>query len=216
MVKENNQIFLSYSRSEATFALKLATDLRQREVDLWIDQLDIPTGERWDQAVEDALKKSNALMVILSPDAVSSNNVLDEISYALEENKKIIPVVHKSCKLPLRLRRLQFIDFEKGYDNAFSKLLVSLGKKIDEIGYQKSLADESLPISSKPQPQKGGFKNKLFAILIFIAVSIVGNILTTFLIRSLGIYDSIMAIIPSIVFLIIGFIFAIKQWSKKN
>lgn len=44
---------------------------------------------------------------------------MDEVSYALEEGKKVIPVLLSDCDTPFRLRRLQRIDFTADYDNGF-------------------------------------------------------------------------------------------------
>jgi TIR domain len=79
--------FLSYARKDTQFALQLLFDLRKRGADLWIDQLDIKQAEHWDSAIEDALAKSPRLLVVLSPAAVKSNNVMDEVSYALTHGK---------------------------------------------------------------------------------------------------------------------------------
>ena len=58
---------------------------------MWIDQLDIAPGQRWDRAVEDALAQCLELVVILSPAAVESTNVMDEVSLALEDGKTGCP-----------------------------------------------------------------------------------------------------------------------------
>jgi hypothetical protein len=78
-------IFVSYSRHDGEFALQLGHDLRAAGVNLWIDQLDIPLGGRWDRAVEQALRACRMLIVILSPEVVASENVMDEVGYALKE-----------------------------------------------------------------------------------------------------------------------------------
>ena len=67
------------------------------------------------------------MIVVLSPKSVASNNVMDEVSYALEENKLVIPVLHKDCNIPFRLRRVQRIDFTADYDTGFSDLMRALG-----------------------------------------------------------------------------------------
>jgi hypothetical protein len=123
--------FFSYARSDSDFVLKLAKDLRQAGADVWLDQLDIKSGSRWDLTIENALKDSTKMLVILSPDSVLSNNVMDEVSFALEEGKTVIPVLFKSCDIPFRLRRLQFADFTKDYNEALESLLtaLNLGKK---------------------------------------------------------------------------------------
>lgn len=117
------KVFISYSRTDGAFVLELARDLRAAGVDLWVDQLDIRTGDTWDQAVENALEECAGLLVVLSPDAVASRSVMDEVSYALEEDKRVIPVIHRECKIPFRLRRVQHTDLTVGYDRGLSGLV---------------------------------------------------------------------------------------------
>jgi TIR domain len=50
------------------------------------------------------------LVVILSPAAVESTNVMDEVSLALEDGKTVVPVLHREGKIPFRLRHLQYVD----------------------------------------------------------------------------------------------------------
>jgi hypothetical protein len=119
-------IFVSYARVNGEFALKLAKDLRTANVKVWMDQLDIRAGEIWDRAVEDALQRCTGLLVILSPIAVSSRSVMDEVSFALEENKKVVPVLHQTCEIPFRLRRVQRTDFTSDYSAGLSKLIDAL------------------------------------------------------------------------------------------
>jgi hypothetical protein len=118
--------FFSYSRKDTKFILKLAQELRDVGVNLWLDQLDILGGQHWDRAVEEALKTCHGMIVGLSPEAVASNNVMDEVSYALEEGRQVVPVLLRPCEMPFRLRRLQFIDFTADYDTGFSQLLRTL------------------------------------------------------------------------------------------
>src|SRR5512142_3024261 len=99
-------IFFSYARQDSDFALKLGTQLRERGARLWLDQLDIAPGARWDDAIEKALANCSHVVAILSPASVDSNNVMDEVSYALEEGKQVIPVLYRECEIPFRLRRL--------------------------------------------------------------------------------------------------------------
>jgi hypothetical protein len=67
-----------------------------------------------------------ATPIVLSPEALASNNVMDEVSYALEEEKLIVPILFRSCAIPFRLRRVQYIDFTASYRTGFSQLLRAL------------------------------------------------------------------------------------------
>ena len=119
--------FVSYAREDAEFVLRLAKDLRLGGAGVWVDQLDIAPGQRWDRAVEDALAKCLQLVVILSPAAVESTNVMDEVSLALEDGKTVVPVLHRQCKIPFRLRRLQYVDLSVDYKAGHDRLLDTLG-----------------------------------------------------------------------------------------
>jgi nucleoside-triphosphatase THEP1 len=119
--------FVSYAREDAEFVLRLTKELRAGGADVWIDQLDISPGQRWDRAVEDALAKCLQLVVVLSPAAVESTNVMDEVSLALEDGKTVVPVLHRQCKIPFRLRRLQYVDLSLNYSAGLDRLLETLG-----------------------------------------------------------------------------------------
>ena len=116
--EKQRKTFLSYSRVNKDFALRLAKELKSEGFDIWLDQLDIPAGSRWDREVERALKESEIFMIILTPASVDSENVLDEIGYAIDNGKRFLPVLLENCEVPLRLRRFQYVDFtNKDFDD---------------------------------------------------------------------------------------------------
>ncbi len=149
----NNTLFISYAREDADFALRLAKDLRAAGVAIWIDQLDIPTGARWDRAVQTALENCARFLIILSPASTASENVQDELALALDENKIIVPVLYRECKTPLRLRRLQRIDFTQDYRRGLKKLLEDISraeeKPVARVQEEPRPAPEPRP---EPQP----------------------------------------------------------------
>jgi TIR domain-containing protein len=132
------QYFFSYAREDAEFVLKLARELRAVGANLWVDQLDILGGQRWDRAVGDALESSQGMIAVLSPNSLASNNVMDEVSYALEEGKLVVPVLIRPCELPFRLRRVQHIDFTAEYATGFSQLLRALRIKQPPVTIEPS------------------------------------------------------------------------------
>lgn len=118
--------FLSYSRSDEVQALMVAQKIRAIGVQLWVDKLDIRAGEKWDSAIQSALQNSTHVIVLLSQEAVASENVLDEIGLALDDKKTIIPLLLKPCDRPLRIRRIQYIDCTSDLDHATLLLSVRL------------------------------------------------------------------------------------------
>jgi len=118
--------FISYSREDSEFALRLAQDLKAAGAAVWIDQLDIAAGQLWDNAIEEALIASPRMLLILSPGSARSNNVRNEISFALEQGKTVIPVLYQDCTVPLQLQRANRVDFRADYTHGLQFLLASL------------------------------------------------------------------------------------------
>lgn len=157
MQVEGMKVFFSYARADSDFALRLAKDMRSAGVDIWIDQLDIPTGARWDQTVEDALKACPRFLIILSPASIASQNVMDEVAFAIDQHKEILPLFYQKCDIPFRLKRLQHIDFTDDYDTALNKLLFALSTQSPSLSngreillakpnFLRTIANKRLPI----------------------------------------------------------------------
>jgi hypothetical protein len=105
-------VFLSYSRKNHPWVQEFVSALRNAGVKAWFDVQDIAPGDRWEDQVQDALRQSTTLVVILTPDSVSSPWTFFELGAALADGKKIIPVVLQDMDLravPLPLRRFQLL-----------------------------------------------------------------------------------------------------------
>jgi TIR domain-containing protein len=137
--------FLSYSRADEKIALRLASDLRDWGVAMWLDQLDIRPSEHWDRAIERAVRECRGLVVILSPRSVASDNVADEISFAIDSGKSVLPVMIERCTLPLRLTRMQVVDATDNYERALQQCVDELTRRDGEPVVRK--APEPAPVA---------------------------------------------------------------------
>jgi TonB family protein len=151
--------FFSYCRADSDFALRLAGDLKAAGADVWLDQLDIIPGQRWDRAVEDTLTNCPRMVVILSPASVTSTNVMDEVSFALEEEKTVIPVIYRDCAIPFRLRRVQHVDFSKDYARGCQELLKTLAIG-QSAGQGKSAQADADRAAAQPAQAEQQFAEK--------------------------------------------------------
>ena len=123
---EPQQYFFSYSRKDADFVIKLAGDLKKAGINVWVDKLDILPGARWDDSIEKGLRNASGMLVVLSETSIQSENVMDEVSYALEKGKRVVPLLIHNCDIPFRLARLQYIDFTNDYTSALQFLVQTL------------------------------------------------------------------------------------------
>jgi hypothetical protein len=109
-----DHVFICYAREDEDFVLKLATNLKDRGVSIWLDQWDIPPGADWDQTIDGALQECAQFLIVLSPIAVTSKEVRSELRTALNLNKLIVPVLHQRCHIPRQLQVIQYVDFTSG------------------------------------------------------------------------------------------------------
>jgi len=114
----SGHFFVSYSRRDQEFALRLAVDLRAAGAAIWMDQVDIRPSDRWDRTIEAAVRDCAGLVLVLSPNSAASDNVLDEVAVAFEAGKPVIPVLIETCQIPLRLARVHQIDARTDYAGA--------------------------------------------------------------------------------------------------
>src|SRR5439155_4443605 len=107
------QVFISHSQKDQKLAKELSSRLSAAGVKVWLAEERVLPGENLPLEVGKALQRSDAMVVLLSPDAVESANVRSEISYALASPKfegRVIPVIVKPTKaIPWFLQTLPMI-----------------------------------------------------------------------------------------------------------
>lgn len=122
------KVFISHAHKDAPLARTVATILRESGLDVWDEEYEIMPGENWAEKISEALRESEAMVVLLTPEALESSNVLWEIGYALGKEsyeKRLIPVIVGNPdrlpqeKLPWILRHLRMVNLpEHGKDEA--------------------------------------------------------------------------------------------------
>lgn len=122
-----SDVFISYSRQDQPFVLQLCDALSAYKLDVWVDKEDIHAGVKWSTAIQEGLKISEVMLVILSPASMGSRNVEDEWQFFLDKNKPVIPVLYKPAEIHFQLNRLQYIDFHsQPFETAFKQLYSEL------------------------------------------------------------------------------------------
>ena len=110
MTASNQQVFISYQRTDAAFARQVREHLVVAGVRAWMDQFDIPVGAYWPDEIDKALLASDIVVGILSSDAVESRNVKNEWDWAIQNDKRLLLLQVSSCPVPHRYISINFID----------------------------------------------------------------------------------------------------------
>ena len=105
-------IFVSYKKPEdVDFADSVANRIEKAGFIPWIDNDRLQVGMDWGRDIDQAIKESYALIVIMSSDARASEYVTYEWAYALGAGITVIPILYKRTELHPRLEALQYLDF---------------------------------------------------------------------------------------------------------
>jgi len=119
---------------------RVAEFLRKQGITVWVDNEWLKPGTRaWEAEIEKAIPESYAVVVLLSPDAKSSEWVRREITLADQNLIKIYPVLIRGTEnnaIFLRLIASQYIDLrEKQKEDGLNSLFVALSSCINEIDH---------------------------------------------------------------------------------
>ncbi len=108
------QIFLSYAQSDEAFAKALAAQLTRRGLSVWSPDQEVLPGDNVWFRIGEALAKSKAMIVLVSPDSMRSEHVRREIEYALGQPNyegRLFPVqVRPTDDIPWILRKFKTFD----------------------------------------------------------------------------------------------------------
>lgn len=112
------KVFISHSHKDEALAKKVASILQDCGLDAWDDSEILP-GENWAEKTAQALNESEAMIVLLTPEALESPWVQREIEYALTKESyshRLFPVVVGTSEevpresIPWILRSLKVIN----------------------------------------------------------------------------------------------------------
>jgi len=148
------QIFISYSRKDRKFAYPLVTDLSRLGAEVWIDREDIRPSQDWADVIQQALDECRLMIVIVSPDSMTSPNVADEWKYYKSRQKPLLPVLYKPAEMHFQLHSLQHIDFaHQPYAAAFERLCTELRRQ-GVLRAAPASAKKTLRAQSRPAPPR--------------------------------------------------------------
>jgi tetratricopeptide (TPR) repeat protein len=113
------KLFISYSREDAgDFAKHVHRYLMNSGYDVFIDVNNITIGDPWAHSIEQNISNCDVFLVILTPDALRSNYVENEILQAQRDNKIIVPCISEDVaynNIKWGLDKIQGIEFINEY-----------------------------------------------------------------------------------------------------
>lgn len=121
-----SQIFISYARKDGTkFKDLLRGQLQENGFTHWIDTEQILAGDNWPKRIDDALRDSFALILVLTTGAIESVHVTYEWMFALGCGIRIIPLKCHDLEKEMhpRLKDYSYEEFGDPTPNDWNRLM---------------------------------------------------------------------------------------------
>ena len=115
--------FISYARRppDREFVDWLSRELANRGKQIWMDRSHIEPAADWRARITRGIELANAFIFVISPASAASAECMAELSAAVAQHKRIIPVVLSNVPpedLPASLTAPNWIDFQPPVDRA--------------------------------------------------------------------------------------------------
>jgi hypothetical protein len=148
------EVFINYSTKDILKAQALSTLLDRDGYSVWRDQDRLRAGGRFTIELERALLRADVVISLVSKNAKESPWVENEILFALDHSKPIIPIMlEPEIGLPLSLYGKQHIGIFKDWNLGYEKLNAEL-KKLAEIQQApSSTLTIEVPVTTLQEPQ---------------------------------------------------------------
>lgn len=127
----STKVFISYSSADKPFVDRLVDDLVKHRLGIWYDTWEIRVGDSLTQKIQEGIRESSFLAVVLTPNSVNSRWVQEELRAALAEEmrrggKFVLPILHQQCEIPPFLSDRVYADFRADYARGFERLLLAV------------------------------------------------------------------------------------------
>ena len=110
------KVFLSHSsKNRELLERELLPIMDEMDVDYWYSRVSIQSAIEWERSILAGLEQCSSFLLIMTPEALQSQWVKDELFWAIDNRPdKIIPVLMSPCNpadFHIRMRRIQIIDY---------------------------------------------------------------------------------------------------------
>lgn len=139
------QVFISYSSQDADRANEIVKALEDRDVQCWIAPRNIETGSDYATDIPKGIKECPCFLLVFSQNSQKSPFVKKELSRAIKQNKRILPLMIGdfpiSEEFDFLLEDVQIRPYAHAADNTLQEILgiIEKSKESPAVCFQKGL-----------------------------------------------------------------------------
>ena len=139
---EKLKVFVSYSRHDLAFTLRLVEALEARALNVLIDTRDLPLAVEFQKELLGFIRQADTVVYVVSPDSIASPWVVWEIQQVELLSKRLAPVVARNVQdaaVPEGIRKINYVLFTganaegDGFEKQVDALAAALKTDIEWI-----------------------------------------------------------------------------------
>jgi oligopeptide transport system substrate-binding protein len=132
-------VFVSYSSKEKAVADAVVSALENEGIRCWYAPRDIAPGADWADSITQAIHECRIMILVFSKHANRSQRVIDEINYAISQEKIILPfrieAYNPTGALSLHLSSRHWLDaYEPSWEAHLDRLVKSVSLNLESAG----------------------------------------------------------------------------------
>jgi tetratricopeptide (TPR) repeat protein len=124
-------VFISYQHEDGDFADNLIYKIKEAGLETCVDNDRLHAGEDWRAEIDTAIKNAFALVVVMTPEAKSSEYVTYEWAFAWGAGVKVVPLMYKETALHPRFEALHYLNFTNHIARPWESLIATLNNAAD-------------------------------------------------------------------------------------
>ena len=126
-VMDKPQVFIAYSFQDNNHARKLAKELREKGIRVWLAEEELRPGDNIQKGIQDALSTSGYLLALLSKASLESKWVQNEFQMALLRESRgkwprVIPVLIEPVEIPEMIKGKLYVDLTHDYKEGVERI----------------------------------------------------------------------------------------------
>ncbi len=151
---ESANVFISYSRKDKDFAVRLTDALKAAGKQSWIDWDNIPLTAQWQDQVNQGIDSTDVFVIVVSRNSLVSEHCNKEMEKARLQHKRIVPVVLQEIDIKAvagewfqkpweqmardnwaEIQKWQWLTFQENDDftQSLAKLIVMIDKDLNYV-----------------------------------------------------------------------------------
>jgi hypothetical protein len=177
----SSPIFISYSSKDQKIAETICRALEARGCNCWISCRDVRPGENFQEAIVQALRSANVMLLVFTSNANNSEEIKKELVLAGRHRVTVMPVrvedVVPNDAFTYEFATRQWVDLFKDWEREIEQLATQLGQVLQAAKSSEGAAAVATPVLPRRAVKRSSSNQLLIVAAALVAVVLFTGVL---------------------------------------